>query len=84
MDNYHSKHHHPINQQQQQVQYVMNAAIAAEYKDVVENICNVMRCMRAVVQNQVSVQGCAEALPRLNKCDTWIGANTTARTTAKW
>eukprot|EP00957_Ditylum_brightwellii_P035004 2653419-Ditylum_brightwellii.AAC.1 len=67
---YHSKHHHPIHHQQQRAQYVVNAAVAAENKDVMENILNVMRCMRAVVQNQVSAQGCAEALPGLTKHDT--------------
>eukprot|EP00957_Ditylum_brightwellii_P152645 11618974-Ditylum_brightwellii.AAC.1 len=49
---YHSKHHPQIHQQKQRQQYVVNAAIAAENKDVVENILKVMRCMRAVVQNQ--------------------------------
>eukprot|EP00957_Ditylum_brightwellii_P035614 2699584-Ditylum_brightwellii.AAC.1 len=49
---YHSKHHHPSLHQQQQAQYVVNAAVAAENKCVVQNILNVMRCMCAVVQNQ--------------------------------
>eukprot|EP00957_Ditylum_brightwellii_P046953 3563998-Ditylum_brightwellii.AAC.1 len=61
----------------------MNAAVAAENKDVVENILKVMHCMGAVVQNQVSAQGCAEALSGLTKRDTRVGANTTAQTTTR-
>eukprot|EP00957_Ditylum_brightwellii_P067429 5118405-Ditylum_brightwellii.AAC.1 len=83
-DDCHSKHHSPIHHQKQRPRYGVNAAVTAENKDVVENILKVMRCMRTVVQKQVSAQGCAEALPGLTKRDTRVGANTTARTTARW
>eukprot|EP00957_Ditylum_brightwellii_P139186 10608444-Ditylum_brightwellii.AAC.1 len=43
-----------------------------------------MRCMSAVVQNQVRARGCAEALLGLTKHDTQVGANMTAQTTARW
>eukprot|EP00957_Ditylum_brightwellii_P061151 4640237-Ditylum_brightwellii.AAC.1 len=79
----HSKHRHPIAHQQRCVQYVVNAAVTAENEDVVANIRNVMHCMCAVVLSQVSAQGCAEALLGIPKGDTWVGANTTAWTTAK-
>eukprot|EP00957_Ditylum_brightwellii_P101483 7733528-Ditylum_brightwellii.AAC.1 len=49
---YHSKHYLPIHHQQQQAQYVVNATVAAESKDVVENTLNVMCCMCTVVHNQ--------------------------------
>eukprot|EP00957_Ditylum_brightwellii_P165527 12601700-Ditylum_brightwellii.AAC.1 len=52
---YHSKYHPPIHHQKQRPQYVMNAAVAAENKDVVKNILKVMHCMYTVVQNQESV-----------------------------
>eukprot|EP00957_Ditylum_brightwellii_P026930 2035856-Ditylum_brightwellii.AAC.1 len=80
---YHSKHHPPIHHQQQGEQDVVNAAVAADNKNVMENIHNVMRCMHAVVLNQVSVRGGAEALLRHTKRDTRVGANTTAQTTAR-
>eukprot|EP00957_Ditylum_brightwellii_P067413 5117431-Ditylum_brightwellii.AAC.1 len=62
--------------QQQQMHYVVNAA-------VVQNIKNVTRCMHKVLTSQVRMQGCAKVLLELKRAEPQHGFNLVSRTTAR-
>eukprot|EP00957_Ditylum_brightwellii_P013705 1033471-Ditylum_brightwellii.AAC.1 len=56
--------------------YVVNAT-------VVQNIKNVMCCMRKVLTSQVHMQGCAKALSGLSRAESQYGSKLVGQTTAR-
>eukprot|EP00957_Ditylum_brightwellii_P057485 4358579-Ditylum_brightwellii.AAC.1 len=80
---YPSKHHLPTVHQQRHSQYVVNAAVTSENKNLAQQIKNVARCMRKVLHTKIHLQGCAKPLVGLTQTKSQGRENTTEQTTAR-